>query len=205
MNNILKLLKLYFCLLKGSEKVPYSPLKIWIETTARCNLSCRLCANKDIAPEEKQDMDMGLFKKIIDEIRQYGPRVNLFHRGEPLLHPQIAEMVKYCRENHLKTSIHTNAVALSKELSEGLIRASLDNISFSFDGYSKNTYEKNRVGAVYENTLENIKDFLKVKEEMGSRKPLSALQIMEFDEDKTRSEMLKQKAAFLSQFKNLGE
>ena len=88
MNNILKLLKLYFALLKGKQKVSYPVLKIWIETTARCNLACRLCANKDIAPKEKQDMDMDLFKKIIDEIKQHSPRINLFHRGEPLLHPQ---------------------------------------------------------------------------------------------------------------------
>src|SRR5665647_3582902 len=61
------LLNIYFSYISRKEKCNYLPVRLWIETSARCNLACRLCVNKDIEASLKGDMDFGLFKKIIDE------------------------------------------------------------------------------------------------------------------------------------------
>ena len=61
------------------------PRHIFIETTAKCNLSCSFC------PREKNDSHMGfrLFCDIVDECSKYGPRSFSLHLfGEPLLYPQ---------------------------------------------------------------------------------------------------------------------
>src|SRR4030042_1929765 len=101
-------------------------------------------------------MDFDLYKKIIDDVWRYVFDVNLFHRGEPLVNPRIVDMVKYANSKAIKTRIHTNGVLLNENLSREIIKAGLNLISFSFDGYTKDTYEKNRIGASFEKTLDKI-------------------------------------------------
>ncbi|GAH58289.1 unnamed protein product [marine sediment metagenome] len=98
-------------------------------------------------------MDLGLYKKIIDEVKNYVYDINLFHRGEPLLHPSIIDIISYANNKNIKTRIHTNSTLLTPELSRKIILSGLDLISFSFDGYTKETYEKNRVNANYDHQL----------------------------------------------------
>jgi len=177
--HLLSLAKIFFSYLKRKEIPGYMPSRLWIETTSRCNLACGLCINKDIPTGQKKDMDLGLYKKIIDEAAGAVYDANLFHRGEPLLHPQIADMISYGAAKKIRTRLHTNATLLDEELSRDIILAGLDMISFSFDGYTREEYEKNRTGGNYARTLENIKGFLKIKKELRAKKPLTVIQIIE--------------------------
>lgn len=200
---LIKLVNIYFAYLFKKEKTNYPPIKLWIETSSRCNLECRLCLNKNLPLNEKKDMDFSLFKKIVDQIKDYVYEVNLFHRGEPLLNPDIVEMVQYAAKSKMKTRLFTNAVLLTSELSQRLIRSGLDQITFSFDGYTKEVYEKNRCGAVFEETLENITCFLKIKKRLGSKKPLAHLLTMEYDANTSPDEFRVQKKEFIKRFKDL--
>ena len=200
---LIRLLNIFCAYLLRKQKTSYPPVKLWIETSSRCNLKCRLCINRNLPPDEKKDMDFGLFKKIIDEIKDYVFEVNLFHRGEPLLNPDIAEMIRYAAYCNIKTRLHTNGALLTPQLSESLIRSGLDEITFSFDGYTKEVYEKNRCGAVYEEVLENITCFLKIKRKLGIKKPSVHLLAMEYDESTSRTDFMMQKKEFLKRFKEL--
>jgi len=181
----------------------YYPSRIWIESSSRCNLKCRFCVNKDLPPDMKGDMDFNLFKKIIDEISGKVYDINLFHRGEPLLNSDIVSMVSYAAGSGIKTRIHTNATLLDKDLSRKLILAGLDLISFSFDGYTKEEYEKNRSGAKFGESLGRIVDFLKIKSELRSKKPYTIIQVIEQTEKLSGSETRRQRKIFLKNFKNL--
>jgi len=181
----------------------YYPARIWIETSSRCNLKCRFCVNEDLPPDMKGDMDLDLFKRIIDEISGKVYDINLFHRGEPLLNRDIVPMISYAADSGVKTRIHTNATLLNKELSRSMILAGLDLISFSFDGYTKEIYEKNRSGARFEENLSRIIDFLKIKKELKSKKPYTIIQVIEQKGRLPENKIGIQKKAFLKNFKNL--
>lgn len=78
------------------------PRHIFIETTASCNLSCSYC------PREKvnKHMEWSLFKRIVDEARDYGPRSFSLHLfGEPMLYPKIWEAIEYIKTAHKKNTI----------------------------------------------------------------------------------------------------
>ncbi len=186
------------------NKLDYFPLRLWIETSSRCNLSCGLCANKDLAPNQKGDMEMSLFEKIIDEAKGLALDVNLFHRGEPLLNENIFAMISYAKKAGLYTRLHSNATLLSKKLSRKLLCCGLDYLSFSFDGYQKQTYEANRTGADFEKTLHNIYSFLRIKKEGGYKKPYTLLQVMEHDQDLGPSDFKRQRKEFQKTFMDLG-
>ncbi|MCL4385279.1 MAG: radical SAM protein [Actinobacteria bacterium] len=200
---LLRLILIYFTFIFKKQTVSYLPVKLWVEISARCNLRCRLCVNKDMPEDTKGDMDFVLFKKIIDEAKDYVFDINLFHRGESLINPYIVEMVEYARKNKIKTRLHTNGTLLNPELSERLIKAGLNFISFSFDGYTPKTYEKNRIGATYDVTLNNIKEFLKIKKRLNSSMPFTQLQVMEYDEDISQKQFAILKESFLKNFEGL--
>jgi radical SAM protein with 4Fe4S-binding SPASM domain len=154
------------------------PLKLWIETSSKCNLRCPLCVNRKLGKDEKKDMDFELFKKIIDQIAGRVHNVNLFHRGEPLMNPEIADMIKYASRAELKTSLHTNGTMLEGEVSRQILHSGLDYLSFSFDGYSPDIYERNRKGAEFDKTLSNIRSFLKQKKDSKLKIPFTVIQVM---------------------------
>jgi hypothetical protein len=88
-------------------------------------------------------------------------------------------------------------------LSRKLILAGLDLISFSFDGFTKEEYEKNRSGAKFSENLDRIIDFLKVKKELKSKKPYSIIQVIEQKKKFSISETRRKRKIFLKNFENL--
>jgi hypothetical protein len=88
-------------------------------------------------------------------------------------------MIAYAKTAGVRTRLHTNATLLGDEESRALIASGLDFLSISFEGYSKEIYERTRVNAVYERTLENIHGFLSTKATAGKRKPYTVLQVIQ--------------------------
>ena len=147
-----------------------APLGINIEPTNLCNLKCRYCYQGDKDTKlETGFMSMDLFKKIIDDIKGF-PRqvksISLMLRGEPLLHPQFAEMVAYAKQSGAAKDIlfFTNAILLSHEMSDKLISAGVDTINVSLQGISGEDYK--RIAGVnidFEKLLDNIRYFYEHK------------------------------------------
>lgn len=187
---------------KRKRGVP-PPIRLWIEPTSCCNLNCVMCLNKDLAKSEKGFMDFNVFKKVIDEASVFAHDLNLFHRGESLLHPEIFRMIKYAKKKGLYTRLNTNATLLNEERSRQILDSGLDFLSFSFDGYEKKVYENIRIGANFDETLNNILDFLSVKKKMAKSIPYAAFTIIEFS-DYSSSEMKgKIKKEFVKRFDSL--
>ena len=170
------------------------PLFIDVEVTSACNLKCPFCATTFKSKEiPKEFISFDVVKVIIDEGAQnnlYGVKFNI--RGEPLLHPEIHRIVKYAKQKGLiDVYFNTNATLLTEEVSKRLIDAGLGRLSISFEGYTKEIYEKNRVGAVYETVLANIENMQSLKRKLGVKHPKIRVQSVllpdikdEFDEYK---------------------
>ena len=189
----LRLAQIYYAYKKGLSALRYKPIRLWIEPTNKCNLKCKMCPHgqKEIH-FEKGFMDMDIFKKIIREVAQFGSDVNLFMGGESLLHPELAEMIKYMRQKDIPSRLYTNGTLITPEISEELILSGLDHITFSFDGPHKETYEDYRKGASFENTLENIRHFLSAKMILKRKRPFTVIQSLEFEEIDYNPELKKQ-------------
>lgn len=188
---------------KGTLALPYLPLALWIEPTNACNLKCIMCPNSFSMQKTKKTgfMDMGLYKKIIDEARGFVAYIVLCISGEPLLHKDLPQMIDYAKKAGIKTTLSTNASLLAPPMSEKILKAGLDAIYFSFDGCSAEVYEKVRVGSDFNKTLSNIVEFLKIKKELKC-KTTAELQILIMDQD-GRKNYEKNIAAFKERFRGL--
>ncbi|MCR5701979.1 MAG: radical SAM protein [Lachnospiraceae bacterium] len=151
-----------------------SPFGISIECVSACNFRCRFCphGHKDFNEDmyfENGFINFDLFKKIIDDVKEfpYKPGVlNLSYRGEPLLHPQIAEIIKYAEDANVvdNVEIFTNASLLTPELSDKLIDAGLDIINISIEGLSNKAYlDVTGVEVDFEKIVENVRYFYQHK------------------------------------------
>lgn len=159
-------------------KTPYAVI---IETSNTCNFRCPTCPtpHKLIYERRKpQSMDLAVYKRIIDNIKDYVHIVYVYNSNEPLLHPDLTEMIKYASENNMHTMVSTNCSLLNKEKSEELLHSGLGEIRFAFDGLDKNSFEEFRKGGVFKEVRENIEYFCKRKKELGKKRPIATLQFI---------------------------
>ncbi len=174
-----------------------APIHLDIEPTNACNLLCPMCPRTVLIEdkEKKKNFNIGsmkleTYKKIIDEAVEIGVySIKLNWLGEPLVHPNIVDMVSYAKEKGIEdVMFNTNAALLTKEMSRKLIEAGLDKLFFSFDSPYKEKYEEIRVGAKYEETLDNIKYIVKLRSELKKDIPLTRVSMVLMEENKDEYE-----------------
>lgn len=146
-----------------------------IETTSYCNLKCVMCPHPIMVRDgirQQHHMDLDLFITILRRDCKNTKTLGLHILGEPLLHPNIVEMVSLATAQGIEPEFATNGTVITHELASGLIRAGLSKIWFSFDGGTKETYESIRVNANFDKVVANVGLFLSVKAELGSDIPV---------------------------------
>ena len=159
------------------------PLCIDIEVASVCDLACPHCYRQFIATPDKL-MDKRLAFSIIDQAIELNvPSMKFNWRGEPLLNPNLPEIISYAKERGiLETIINTNATKLDYKMSKKIIESGLDMLIFSFDGGSKKSYEKMRPGRFkfnkFEEVYSNIKNFHKLKVKKKSPFPRTKIQMV---------------------------
>ncbi|MCK6462530.1 MAG: radical SAM protein [Candidatus Pacebacteria bacterium] len=155
------------------------PYLAMVETASFCNLKCPTCTTPhDKIKRPKVAMSLENYKKIIDNVKDSVSVVLPWFSNDPLVNPRMAEMIKYSHQNNMYTVISTNAVLLDEKRSKELLNSGLDEAILCLDGMSKESYEVFREGAVFEEVLENIKNFCRLKKESGRRKPYVELQFI---------------------------
>ncbi|MFH1477150.1 MAG: radical SAM protein [Verrucomicrobiota bacterium] len=183
MQSILKMgrmVRVYLAYRRRQATLPYLPLRLWIETASCCNLRCIMCPNKDVTAAAKGLMPLELFQKIIDQARHFALDVNLHHRGEPLMNPALFDMIRYAKAAGLKVRFHTNGTLLDEVKARRLLEACPDLVSFSFDGFTRESYEHVRVGAAFEKTRDNILRLVALRRKLGLNKPYVVIEKIRF-------------------------
>lgn len=167
------------------------PNQIIIETTAFCNQRCIHCAHKTLQ-RKKGTMEMALYKKIIDEIAREAPDTEVWmtYYGEALmLKYKLFYMIWYAKQKKLtKLVLNSNAMLLDHEMSEMIIDSGLDRFIISMDGFTRETYEKIRVGGNYDVVMANCLQFIELLKASGRSKPSFEMQFSILEENEHEME-----------------
>ncbi len=107
----------------------------WLEVTSQCNLTCEGCYHENILNGHKTLETIEEEFKVIKALRKVDS-VSIAG-GEPLLHPQILEIVKMVRRYGWKPIMNTNGLALTHELLRNLKKAGLFGFTFHIDTTQK--------------------------------------------------------------------
>jgi organic radical activating enzyme len=102
----------------------------WLEPTAKCNLSCYGCYRNN----EKIFKSMDVIKEELNIFTRFRKSDGVsIAGGEPLLHPDIVDIVKEVKARNLKPIINSNGLALTKELLAELKKAGVYGFTFHID------------------------------------------------------------------------
>ncbi len=138
--------------------------KLYIESTSRCNLSCKMCFRNFWIDEDLGDMSDEVFGKTLDYLKSHACETVFFGgMGEPLFHKNICDMIKQISGYVKNTELITNATLLDLKMSENLIESGLNTLWISMDGFSEKSYEKIRLGGRFRIITEHIKSFNKAR------------------------------------------
>jgi len=120
-----------------AQRWMYSPWYCQLVVTRKCNLSCGYCNEYDKVSDPVPIEDL---KHRAKRAKELGTFAINFTGGEPTMHPDFPELVRYCRKElkFLQTTTITNGFYLNKELIEKLNDAGLQAMQISIDGVKVN-------------------------------------------------------------------
>lgn len=149
------------------------PTILQVEVTSRCNLRCQVCPVTTGMDRLSGDMDWGLFKKTIDELKDYLLLILFWDWGEPFLNPNAYEMIRYARNRGIKVMSTTNGhVFASGNHAQNVVKSGLDVLVFSVDGVTQETYQRYRAAGRLETVFEGIRKVMAAKKFLESKTPL---------------------------------
>jgi MoaA/NifB/PqqE/SkfB family radical SAM enzyme len=148
---------------------------LFIEITNACNFKCTWC------PDEIMGRRRGFMKKekvfrILDEIASkrswLGPLypLKLHQMGEPMLHPDLVEIVAYAEARGVGIELNTNCGLITRERIDGLFSADLTNMILSYqtpDAESFKTRKARRL--VFDEYRDKVRLAVERKVAMGAR------------------------------------
>jgi len=86
--------------------------KVHIEISNICNLQCSFCP---AVVRDNKMMDLNMFRSIVEQVAPLTDLVCFHLMGDPLVHPQLAEMIGICDEYEANIFLVTNGVLLRPE------------------------------------------------------------------------------------------
>lgn len=122
------------------QRLKYSPFFTQLVVIRRCNLDCGYCNEYDLVSDP---VDKHILKERIDQLYNLGAFSICLTGGEPTLHPDLPEIIEYCRnKGFVSTSMISNGFFMTPSMIEKLNKAGLQELQISIDGVKSNETTK---------------------------------------------------------------
>jgi MoaA/NifB/PqqE/SkfB family radical SAM enzyme len=157
------------------------PFHVILDLTSRCNLKCVMCYFAatdqlnfppfDTGPPDG-NMTLPVFEKIAEQLFPRARRVALGCAAEPMIHPRFREILAVAgRYGVPDLWFPTNLLALTDATAEAIRGAGVRTVAASIDGMTKETYEKIRVPARWEQLVSRLELFREKRRAWGEAGP----------------------------------
>ena len=153
---------------------PWSwPLHMQIELTNYCNLSCPVCpAGIGMMRRKSKAIDPVIFERLMNEVGRYPLTISLWGWGEPLLHPELADILRIAQNSGTNIFLSTNGQNLNDDkVLQALIDYPPTYLIVCLDGLTDETNTRFRVGAKLEPALYGVRELAWMKREKGKKFP----------------------------------
>ena len=154
------------------------PSRLYVECTAACNISCyqACCAPESGITRTRQAgmLDFDLFARVVDEAGPSLGRIDFFNYGETFLHRRAVEMCEYIKRRfpHIYLYTSTNGLALGEEAARRLVHSGIDEVTFSIDGASPDTYARYRRRGRFDVAMATLRAMVEEKRAAGRDVPV---------------------------------
>ena len=154
----------------------YSPIRVYIERTRKCNLRCDNCFNSS-GTEPAGELTTDELKKSLEGMRKDNVLDLRFSGGEITTKPNWSEEVGHAKNLGFAVSVNTNGVYKNPDKTvEQLATLHIDQITISIDGNQEH-HDKNRGRGTYRKSLEVLKELKRRGTPMRTNTVLTTLSI----------------------------
>lgn len=148
------------------------PSKALIELTQNCNLKCKMCPQSwDPAYAHYRssfNMEVSIFRRIVDELFPYLIMVDLRGFGESLMHPEIELILDIMSDHdHIDWHLVSNLAVHRNKVWIKLMQMGFT-VGASFDGSNQDIFGAIRGGALIESVLSNLRRVVRARDKAGS-------------------------------------
>lgn len=125
----------------GPSSPPALRLLFW-EMTARCNLACVHCRRLDTPePAAADEFDTAAALEFVDQAAACGRPLLVLSGGEPLLRPDLFEIVAHAVKRKLPVSLATNGTLIDEATADGIAASEIRRVAVSLDGPDAETHD----------------------------------------------------------------
>lgn len=158
-------------------KVYFRPTFVLFEPTNMCNLSCKLCSTgRGDSRREKGRLDNTSFRAFIDKNIRNLAYLVLYNLGEPFLHDNCCDMIKYAVSRNIFVKVSTNGFFKDDRMIEEVLDSGVDEILVSLDFADRDLYRKMKGKDVFDKVVSNIQ--MLIQRRGARRRPLIVVQFM---------------------------
>lgn len=163
----------------GSDELG-GPWRITFDTNPDdCNLHCIMCeehsrfsisqSKRILQKKPLRRMDFNIIENVTNEAVQLGNLREIIPStmGEPLLYREFERIIELCKETGVKLNLTTNGTfpRLGAEEWARMIVPVASDVKISWNGATDETAEQIMRGAKFENVLQNVRDFIRIRDE----------------------------------------
>jgi MoaA/NifB/PqqE/SkfB family radical SAM enzyme len=115
------------------------PVMAHIIPMRQCNLACKYCNEYD---KVSKPVPLETMKRRIDHLAKLGTNIVTISGGEPLLHPDLDEIIRHMRKYPIIAGMITNGYLLTADRIKRLNAAGLDHLQISIDNVNPDDVSK---------------------------------------------------------------
>ena len=141
---------------------PFKPLYVKLKVFYGCNLKCEMCNHwRDTRPAP---ISSERFKEVLSELAELGTQKLHISGGEPMLRPQVPDLVEQASSLGIKVTMTTNGTLIDKVKAKRLVEGGLRGVNISIDSPLRKMHEKIRgVEGSFKATIKAVELFKRYK------------------------------------------
>jgi radical SAM protein with 4Fe4S-binding SPASM domain len=128
----------------ASQSEKYVPLVVSWNLTRKCNLKCFHCYVNATTQQLKNELNTEESKNLIDQICEVSKPLLILSGGEPLLRPDVYELVRYGTSKGLKMGLGSNGSLIDAAAAKRLKDAGIETVSISLDSHIPEQHDEFR-------------------------------------------------------------
>ncbi len=140
------------------------PVLVHIVPMRRCNLSCTYCNEYD---KTSDPVPIDTMIRRIDKLAEFGTSVVTISGGEPMMHPEIYDIIARIRHHGMIAGLISNGYYFQPKKVEKLNEAGLDYLQISIDNVNPDEVSKKSL-KVLDKKLQNLQQYAKFKVNINS-------------------------------------
>lgn len=156
------------------------PIVVWNITRA-CNLKCVHCYNDSGPVPTADELTTDEAKAVLDDLAGFAVPSVLYSGGEPLMRPDLFELIEYAGRLGLRTVVSTNGTLITADVAKQMKQCEVSYVGISLDGIGEVNDNFRGVSGAFDRALRGIKNCQDVGIRVGLRLTLTQRNFQDLD------------------------